>query len=109
MGLLVVGFGVVGLRVVGLCVGAVGFFVVGFGVFGVLFWRFRDAFNFASSSPLLFSSFPFRFVCAVAVAETHPFITGCQVHSPVPARHEVLVVKDAQPSMGGWGMLPRKD
>jgi hypothetical protein len=58
VGLLVVSFGVVGLRVVGfLVVGfgvvgirEVGFFVVGF---DVLLWRFRDAFNFASSSPLV--------------------------------------------------------
>jgi hypothetical protein len=86
-----VGFRVVGLRVVGLLVGE-----------RVKTWRFRDTFTvLASSSPLFSSSPPVRrprsLDSVVEVADTHPF-SGCQVHPPVPVRHEIFSVKDVQPS-----------
>ena len=96
----------VGLRVVGLLVGlrvVVGFRVVGFLVGErVVPWRFRDTFIvLASSSPLFSASPPVRkarsLVSVFEVAYTHPFC-GCQVHPPVPVRHEIFSVKDVQPS-----------
>ena len=83
--------GLVGLRVVGLLVGE-----------RVKTWRFRDTFTvLASSSPLFSSSPPVRrprsLDSVVEVADTHPF-SGCQVHPPVPVRHEIFSVKDVQPS-----------
>jgi hypothetical protein len=95
----------VGLRVVGLLVGlrvVVGFRVVGFLVGErVVPWRFRDTFIvLASSSPLFSASPPVRkarsLVSVFEVAYTHPFC-GCQVHPPVPVRHEIFSVKDVQP------------
>jgi hypothetical protein len=115
-----------GLRVVGLLFG-VGFLVgcrvvglVGLRVVGLLVgrrvdpWSFRDTFIvLASSSPLFSTSPPVRktrsLVSVVEVADTHPFC-GCQMHSPVPARHEIFAVKDAQSSsMVRWRLLPRND
>jgi len=112
VGLRVVGF-LVGLRVVGLLVGRrvvglrVGIRVVGLRVVGFLVgervvpWRFRDTFIvLASSSPLFSSPPPVRkarsLVSVFEVADTHPFC-GCQVHPPVPVRHEIFSVKDVQP------------
>ena len=118
VGLLVgVGLLVVGCRVVGLLVG---FRVVGLRVVGLLVgrrvdpWSFRDTFIvLASSLPLFSSSPPVRktrsLVSVVEVADTHPFC-GCQVHSPVPVRHELFAVQDAQSSsMVRWRLLPRND
>lgn len=95
--------GLVGLRVVGLLVGR-----------RVDPWSFRDTFIvLASSSPLFSTSPPVRktrlLVSVVEVADTHPFC-GCQMHSPVPVRHEIFAVKDAQSSsMVRWRLLPRND